>query len=349
MIAGAIKRGVKSVAAQLCHASRGGIHVSRGKVAILAYHRVVTSAELQRQYIEPGMYVRQDVFEMQVRWLMEHCNVISLSDLLQQWQVRAWDQGKPYCVLTFDDGWLDNYLYAFPILKKYQVPASIFLPTNYIGSIEWFWPDKIAFLLTYLRQPQVTAMQRRSAREVIAKIPGAVKASFAGLEADNYLIIREIIGRCKMLEPGQIGNIIHSLIDILGVSIPQERMTINWEEVKEMAQEGISFGSHSCAHHLLTRLDERTIRQELQVSNQMLRTLPEGYLPVFCYPNGDNTDSIQRLVKESGYVAAVGTRNGMEGRCPEKLYELKRIGMHNDVSETAELFSLHLVRAAWGF
>lgn len=348
MIAGAIKRGVRSIVAQLCHASRGGVHASRGKVAILAYHRVVTPDDLQRQYIEPGMYVMQDVFEMQVRWLMEHCNVISFSDLLQQWKARAWDQEKPYCVLTFDDGWLDNYLYAFPILKKYQAPASIFLPTNYVGSNEWFWPEKIAFLLTYLRQPRVTATQRSSASEVVAELPGMVKINFVGQEVFNYSKIREIIGRCKLLKPRQIGGVLHRLSDILGVSVPHERMTINWEEVNEMAEKGISFGSHSCAHHLLTRLDEQTIRQELQESNQVLRALPVGYLPVFCYPNGDNTDAIQDLVKESGYVAAVGTRNGMEGQCPKNLYELNRIGMHNDVSKTAELFSLHLARAAWG-
>jgi peptidoglycan/xylan/chitin deacetylase (PgdA/CDA1 family) len=295
------------------------------------------------------MYVLRDVFDMQVRWLLERFEILSFTQLLARWNDNEWDERKGYCVLTFDDGWLDNYRHAFPILKTYQVPATIFLPTNYIGSNEWFWTEKIAYLLARLSQNSMTSVQRKRAGGVIAELSGLAHHNFVGQHGISLATAGEVIGRCKLVSPNEIQSGLNKLSEILEVSIPHERVTMNWSEVAEMAGNGISFGSHSCSHHLLSRLNEETIRQELQESDRVLRTLPVGYLPVFCYPNGDNNDAIQDLVRQSQYVAAVGTRTGVEGQHPENMYELNRIGMHNDVSETVPLLSFHLFRSAWGF
>jgi len=344
-----IKSRARRWAAELCAHSPGFLRQLRGKVAILAYHRVLTPDDLSRGYIEPGMYVLHDVFDMQVRWLLERFEILSFSQLLARWNANDWDERKSYCVLTFDDGWLDNYRHAFPILKKYEVPATIFLPTNYIGSNEWFWTEKITFFLTCLDQPRVTSTQRNRVRDVIAKLPGLMHPEIVGQEGIRGTTMEKIIGQCKLLPPSGIESLLNRLSEILEVTIPHERVTMNWSEVTEMAKNGISFGSHSCSHHLLTQLSEESIREELQESDRVLRTLPVGYIPVFCYPNGDNNHAIQELVKQSQYVAAVGTRSGAEGRHPKNIYELNRIGMHNDMTETVPLLTLRLFQAAWGF
>jgi peptidoglycan/xylan/chitin deacetylase (PgdA/CDA1 family) len=343
-----IKSLARRWAAELYTRSAGFPRQLRGKVAILQYHRVVTPDDLSLGYIEPGMYVLHDVFEMQVRWLSERFEILSFSQLLARWNANDWDERKSYCVLTFDDGWLDNYRHAFPILKKYKVPATIFLPTDYIGSNEWFWTEKIPFLLTCLDRPRVTSTQRNRVGDVIAELP-LMHPEIVGQEGISGTSIEKIIGQCKLLPPSGIESLLNRLSEILEVSIPHERVTMNWNEVTEMAKNGISFGSHSCSHQLLTQLNEETIRQELEESNRVLRTLPIGYIPVFCYPNGDNNYAIQDLVKQSQYVAAVGTRSGAEGKRPENIYELNRIGMHNDVTETVPLLAFHLFRAVLSF
>ena len=344
-----LKNVAKSIVGELACRLSAGPFVCRGKVAILQYHRVVTPDDLSRGYIEPAMYVLDDVFDTQVRWLLEQFEILSFSQLLARWDANEWDERKAYCVLTFDDGWLDNYRHAFPILKKYEVPATIFLPTNFVGSNEWFWPEKIAFLLTCMDRRRVTSAQRNRVRDVIAELPGQMHPEVVGQEGISGTTMEKIIGQCKLLPPSGIESLLDRLSETLEVSIPHERITMNWSEVTEMAKNGISFGSHSCSHHLLTQLNEENIRQELQESDRVLRALPGGYIPVFCYPNGDNNDAIQDLVRQSQYVAAVGTRRGLEGRHPGNLYELRRIGMHNDISETIPLLSLHLFRAAVGF
>ncbi len=343
-----LKSITKSGVGELAHRLGVGPFVCRGKVLILAYHRIVTPEDLSRSHIEPGMYVLRDVFDMQVRWLLEQFEILSFAQLLARWNDNEWDEQKGYCVLTFDDGWLDNYRHAFPILKKYHVPATIFLPTNYIGSNEWFWPEKFAYLLARFSQDSLTSAQRKRVGDVIAELSGLPHHEFDGQQGVSLDTVWEVIGRCKLATPSEIQRGINKLSEILEVSVPHERLTINWSEVAEMAENGISFGSHSCSHHLLTRLNEETIRQELLESDRQLRTLPVGYLPVFCYPNGDNNDAIQGLVRQAQYVAAVGTRPGIEGQHPGNMYELNRIGMHNDVSETVPLLSFHLFRSAWG-
>jgi hypothetical protein len=184
---------------------------------------------------------------------------------------------------------------------------------------------------------------------MIAELPGLVRPELVGQEGISLTTMGKVIQQCKLLSPSEIESLLNRMSETLEVSNPHERVTVDWSEVTEMAKNKISFGSHSCSHHLLTRLNEETVRQELQESDRLLRTLPVGYLPVFCYPNGDNNDAIQDLVRQAQYVAAVGTRPGAEGRRPENMYELNRIGMHNDVSETVPLLSFHLFRSAWGF
>src|SRR5215831_18293309 len=100
MFAQVMKTWTKTAVARLCYASGIGLRVARGKVAILAYHRVVESEYLMRHYVETGMYVLRDVFEMHIQWLIKHYNVISFSELLERWHNRTWDSRKRYCVLT---------------------------------------------------------------------------------------------------------------------------------------------------------------------------------------------------------------------------------------------------------
>jgi peptidoglycan/xylan/chitin deacetylase (PgdA/CDA1 family) len=344
-----LKTIAKSVVGGLANRLNAFQFTCKGKVAILAYHRVVTPDDLNRMYIEPGMYVFREAFETQVRWLLERFEVLSFSQLLARFKDNEWDDRKGYVVLTFDDGWLDNYRNAFPILRKYQVPATIFLPTDYVGSNMWFWPERLAFILNSLSRQQVTPAQRESVRIMIASLPGMERAIATGQGGHTIFSIGVIIEAFKLLPPSEIECLIRKLSELLEVCIPDERLTVNWTEVTEMAMNGISFGAHSCAHHLLTRLDERTLQSEVRDCGHVLEGLQAGYVPVFCYPNGDNNPTIQRLVEKSSYAAAVGTRPGIEGRIPQNPYELRRIGMHQDVTKTTPLLSLHLLRSGWGW
>jgi sugar phosphate isomerase/epimerase len=182
---------------------------------------------------------------------------------------------------------------------------------------------------------------------VIAGFPGSDQENGDQRETDlSEERFADIIARCKCLRPGEIEAVLKALGDILEVPIPRERLTVNWGEVREMAMHGISFGSHSCSHHLLTQLSHGEARREIEESDRLLRAMPCGYLPVFCYPNGDQDETIQQVVKVCNYAAAVSAQAGVETAKPENPFVLKRIGIHNDVSSTVSMFAFHLLRAA---
>jgi len=311
--------------------------VHRGKATILAYHRVLSEREMDGMYVQPGMYVSQDVFEKQMEFLKEHFSLVSFAELLDLWNRKTYDRSQRYCVITFDDGWLDNYIYAYPVLKKYSIPATIFLPVSFIGTPKWFWPDRIGFLLKhYLR----THMEEKngSLSSLWEQHPWMTEFENSPSEEKIDLVIE----RWKALPEDEIYSFIENTRKILEVEWPDNRLVLNWKEVEEMSGNGISFGSHSANHRILTRIGVTEAKEEIENSLEMLTRRNVNFIPVFCYPNGEYNGEIQEMVKRSGYQAAVSGGFGFEHKFPENFFGIKRIGVHNDISERFSLFLWHI-------
>ena len=114
---------------------------------------------------------------------------------------------------------------------------------------------------------------------------------------------------------------------------------MNWQEVKEMSENGISFGSHSSTHRMLPDLPDEEVQKELKDSRSAIAERKVNGIPVFCYPGGVYNPLMLEQVKKAGYEAAVTTRFGLEDCHPSDLFQLKRIGIHNDISSTIPQFS----------
>jgi hypothetical protein len=164
---GRLKKTIRSAVARTFHASSIYRWRHRGKVAVLMYHRVLTKDELARYPVQPGMYVLDSVFAQQMSFVRSNFTVLSLQELLDLWQRGEWSAHARYCVITFDDGWLDNYRHAYPVLKQLRMPATIFLPTDYVGRNEWFWPDQLAVLCKVIAD-------RKQRQEPLAAVEGVL-------------------------------------------------------------------------------------------------------------------------------------------------------------------------------
>ena len=121
----------------------------RDRVSVLMYHRIISSANLPATDSSPGIIVPEGDFEFQMRTLRQHFNPISLHEF-EDHLIDGVPLPARSCLVTIDDGWIDNYETAFPILKKYSVPAVIFLPTDYISATRLFWQEEILMRLTWL-------------------------------------------------------------------------------------------------------------------------------------------------------------------------------------------------------
>ena len=273
------------------------------------YHRVLPDNKPVPPWIQPGMYVKESTFETHLKFLTSYSQVISFPEFLERWEQNNWNNNIRYSIITFDDGWKDNYEHAFPLLKKYKLPATIFLTTGYIGTEKWFWPEKIGYLL-WKKENNINPEQ-----------------------------IDKIIETIKKFPEEEIEEFIKILQKKTGISLPKERLILNWEEIKEMSKHNISFGYHTINHRILTKLSIDEIKNELNLP-PILKEI--NFIQVFSYPNGDYNDEIKNLVKNMGFKAAVTTKKGWIKPGKEDLFCLKRICIHQNISSNPALFSFHI-------
>ena len=319
----------------------------RGKVLILMYHRILPSHQVADMLIQPGMYVTDDTFDMQLNFLNSYCDIISFAEFLQRYSANQWDHNKRYCILTFDDGWKDNYTYAYPLIKKYHMPATIFLTTSYIGSARQFWPEELAFLFNKLNLNELPSDQQsklfRKSEEL--KIKRSHILSFVNTPSleKRRETMHIIIERFKDNTEETIQTFIETLRDITRQHMPGDNHAfLGWKEIEEMSGNKITFGSHCVSHRILTRLSPVAIDEEVTISFETLKARKVNLLPVLSYPNGNYNQDIIKHTRNAGYQAAVTTQAGWVDPHEDDLFSLERINIHNDISYNSSLFAFHI-------
>ena len=296
---------------------------------ILMYHRIIDPGTCP-DYLQPGMYVTPKTFTMHLDALSEWTTIVPLDDLLNFMAKREFpDTQKPFGAITFDDGWVDFYSNAFPLLKKHNIPATVFIPTNFIGTNRQFWTDRLA------------AIWKK-------RIPGIVERTdqlVTDLTALKGTFENQIEKAIEILKQKPLKTIEQTLDKLqesfrLKDCTAGERFFLDWEEIETMRMSSpVSFGSHTANHHLLTTIDNDAIRRELAESRKQL--LDKNICSIdtipFCYPNGNHNTAIAGMVEMAGYSCAVTTKNGWNN-FSENLFNLKRIGVHQDMTSTVPMF-----------
>jgi peptidoglycan/xylan/chitin deacetylase (PgdA/CDA1 family) len=314
---------------------------ARDGLLILMYHRVVDGV-VARGLGQDGMYVDVGTFEDHLRFLKRHFLVVPLAeglDILEQESGATARGGRPLCSITFDDGWRDVYVNAYPLLRSHEMAATVFLPTGFIGTRNWFWTDRLARLMNSRRQG-------KGGRTVHTLSGFSLPTS--GLPGDtDGRGLHGIIEAMKRLPQEEIERILGALSEERVVPPgPEERAFLTWEEVGEMYRSGIiRFGSHTESHRILTTLSDDEVAVELRRSKERLfaeEVVDPAFVP-FAYPNGNHSDRIAAMVSEAGYRIAVTTGKGWNRTKPAfDPYRLKRIGVHQDIASTDAMFCCRL-------
>lgn len=307
-------------------------------IAILMYHRVIPMKEMGR-VVQAGMVVEPDTLDLHIRYLRNHFEIIPLSDLTAFHEGNAADlRRNPSCVLTFDDGWYDFYEYAYPILKDHRVPATVFLPTDFIGTYRWFWTDRLGFLLDCMAQSGDLVKYAALFPEPLRKLVRTSRTYETRLE--------RVISLLKSYRIEKIEQVLSELSAGLGEDWTEMgRAFLSWEEVREMSDsELVSFGSHTAGHPLLTTVTEDQVQHELKKSKDALiaRNVADSKFLSFSYPNGSFSDRLSEMVRDEGYHLAVTTQRGWH-RPGANPYTIPRIAVHQDMASTVTMFESLLV------
>jgi peptidoglycan/xylan/chitin deacetylase (PgdA/CDA1 family) len=254
-----------------------------------------------------------------MRYLVKHFDVISLDDFV--YHPKNKKLPRHVVIITFDDGFKDNYTQAYPILRKYGVPATFFLTTNSIGTNRWIWVEEIIYMIRNTNQSEITV-----------KFSNPIKYSLR-TQKERTSVILSLIPKLIRIKQSDREKIIASLRKDLKVSVPErfsQNFMLSWREIKEMQNGGMSFGAHTLTHPSLTTIDEKLANIEVSKSKTDIEKKLGCSIIAFSYPFGtkrDFNESTRDMLINSGYLCACTSVNGtntLEG----DLYSLKRIGIY---------------------
>src|SRR4030066_1467126 len=163
---------------------------------ILMYHRVVHAKE-NSGYLEPGMCVEPETFELHVSILKKYFQVVPLREIMMDDFIsRSNTDGRPLCALTFDDGWHDFYTHPFPILMAKKIPVTVFLPTEFIGTEDWFWTERLGYIYDRIEGQKGIARKNVSHHMHVKRLEnmkGAKEAKMEEAISSMKLLPEEII------------------------------------------------------------------------------------------------------------------------------------------------------------
>jgi peptidoglycan/xylan/chitin deacetylase (PgdA/CDA1 family) len=307
------------------------------RLLVLMYHRVLPANHPDRPHEQPGMFVSPQTLDMHLGILRRHFEIVHLEDWARE-VANARPVPRMACALTFDDGWRDNFEYAFPILRAHDVPATVYLLPDLVGTRYSFWPNRLARLLGDRRNNERRAgwpewLQRELAEVAASALP----LSMAQID--------RLIDHCKSrYTDSELLNLLADVSAATGTGAGRDLMS--WDEIRQMAASGkIRFGSHTRRH---TRLDTRApaelLEDEIRGSRGLIEQQLQATVSSFCYPNGDHCPAALELVR-SVYATAVTTRRGWNSVSSDA-HLLSRVGMHEDVSSTGPAFLARLSLAA---
>lgn len=266
---------------------------------VLMLHRVLADDSAASLPHRAPLCVGQQHFEQLLRWLRRHFDCVPLEHLLE-----FPGGARPRLALTFDDGWRDNAEVAYPLLERYEMPASIFLSTDFIGSRQGFWWESIGE--TLWQQPDSAASRPLLAQLRALALAPPAELLQAGNEHARSRLLGEYLQRLKGLAP-------HSL-QALADSCPDDHAphSLDWAQVRHLERSAlVRFGPHGASHGILTRLDGPALHADLQRSHAALQQHCQAPLGVYCYPNGDHSPEVRAAVAALGYRYALGTRPGL--------------------------------------
>ncbi len=308
--------------------------INTERLSIITYHRVTTRPKdfFHRQW---GMFVERRSFERQMDYLLAHYNLISLEDLLAAVRAEA-PLPENSVMITFDDGYRDNYLHAFPVLKEKKIPAVLFAASGFIDRQYVPWADRYYMVL---RASSLETMQnamnhaygKRGGRQAVTN--ERLFAAFMALVAqDRHELLMELEKKCRISARAYDGLI------------------CSWQELRQMNQNGISVEAHTHSHPRLPMLSRDEIKTQLTFSKQRIETQLQKNVTALAFPEGRFDEKVLETLPGSGYSVAFSTIKGTNrmDTIRENRYQLKRSGI--GMSDSLDVFRLKVsgIWKAWG-
>jgi len=278
---------------------------------ILYGHRVEDNDEGCLQGLRPSWLSEQ------LDYLSRHYSFLPLSKLLD-----CYERHQPIppnsVVVTFDDGFRDNFTNAYPILQQYHVPATVFLVTGCVSSGDLPWPQKVGYLF---QKTKVETLCHVTTDEKHLKLRSPKERDLARRIVWNFLGHMPRAERERSIE---------KLCELLQVEVPQDRM-LTWDQVETMRKGGIEFGAHTFSHPWMALQSPEEAQREMEDSLYDIQNRLGITRPPFVFPSGSFTSDLVKMAISVGFRCVFQSRHSVRVNSLEvnDQFSLSRVGLPN--------------------
>jgi len=311
-----VKRRLKATIRRLA-----GSVLRRSGIVCLNYHRI---GDGRASPFDRGLWsATADGFDRQLGWLKANFDVVSPGDLPEVLRAR---RGR-HVIVTFDDGYLDNFTVAYPILRAHRLTASFFVATGFIDD-GWRLPpwDEIAWMV------------RTGGTSAVA-LPGFLPDAVEYDEPDRERAIRVLRARYRELSGENAERFLAALGEATGTGRHarkgSERLWMTWDMVREMRGGGMTLGGHTVNHPMLSRLSRQDQWKEIGGCGRRLAEELGEPMRVFAYPFGKpgsfNADT-RACLEEAGVRTAFTYHGGFARIDDWDAYGVPRSAIEQDTT-----------------
>ena len=284
------------------------------------YHRIGSSKNTR---YDPDIFsCDAATFCSHLTFYTKHFKIITVEELSRIVE-RNEPIDKKLALITFDDGYIDNFEVAYQVLKKHEMTAVFFVPTSYIGSSILPWWDEIAWMIRNTKRDSV----------LIESWENEVQID----RSDMNSTIRNVLLRVKKMEQITMEEILFKMRKYLEchLDVGKAKLFMNWNHLKEMQKHGMEIGSHTESHEILSHIDKAGQVNELKRSKNILQENLKVSVSSFAYPVGTkgtyNEETLDAL-KECEYILAFTQLLGVNTRPNLNRLELRRFPIDGNIA-----------------
>lgn len=280
------------------------------KVTMVMYHYV---REIKNSRYPDIKGLEYKLFEEQIDFLRKNFQIIRVEDILENLKQPKYVLPENACLLTFDDGYTDHYEYVYPLLHKYGLQGSFYVPAKILAEDAVLDVNKIHFILAS-GMPVDQIIKKLFDRLDIYRSRGILlesnEALFSRLAVANRFDSKEVIFIKRLLQNGLPENIRNEMTSALFAECMQKseqefsrELYIRMEQMEEMKKDGMFFGIHSYSHYWLGKMQAEEMRADIDKSLEALKPVIDINSWVMNYPYGSEgayNEEVLSYIQEKG-------------------------------------------------
>jgi len=302
--------------------------MSGPRLLVINYHRICDNANSGSIFDDGVFGPTADQFKQQMIWLKKNTYILNEHELISV--IHKEKELSTCCAMvTFDDGYIDNYTLAYPILRQLEIPSIYFIPTDHIISRQLGWWDIISYVI---KESRKTTIMHDGLQVSLADKPAAINGFLRKMKTEPCETTKDLVAKlaeaCEVAPPDRDGQ-------------SDELMT--WEQIREVSRSGITIGSHTHSHTVLSTLPFEAQKNELRLSKSILEHELGKSVNSISYPVGNYehfSRETQLLAEECGYRIGFSFNTGVNYQQKIDPFDIKRVEAQGEIEMLAAMTQL---------